>query len=67
MPNPHMPQYAEYYGTFICQECGLACNKARFWHNELKEITWRCSDGHVSTVSLRKPTKQEIKAKYAGG
>lgn len=60
-------QYAEYSGTFICQECGLVANRARYWYNGLKEMTWRCPDGHVSTVSLRKPTKAERKAMYAGG
>lgn len=67
MSKNGQPEYAEYYGTYICQECGLAADKARFWYNDDKEMTWRCPDGHVSKVSLRKPTKQEVKAKYAGG
>lgn len=61
------PEYAEYSGKFICQECGAEVRKARFWYNDLKEMTWRCADGHMSSVSLRKPSKAEVKAKYAGG
>lgn len=60
------PEYAEYSGKYLCQECGAGVTKARFWYNETKDMTWRCLNGHTSIVSLRKPTKAEVKAKYAG-
>jgi hypothetical protein len=66
LAKPTSPEYAEYSGKYNCQECGIPVTRARFWYNESKDMTWKCSEGHLSKVSLRKPSKAEVKARYVG-
>lgn len=54
-----MAKYNIYHGEFKCQECGAKVTSLRFYA-ETKELTWMCSDKHMSLVSLKtKKTKKD--------
>jgi hypothetical protein len=54
-----MAKYNIYPGKFKCQECGLEVTSLRSYP-ETKELTWMCSDKHMSKVELKiKKTKKD--------
>lgn len=54
-----MAKYSIYHGEFKCQECGTKVSSLRLYA-ETKELTWMCSEKHMSTVSLKtKKTKKD--------
>lgn len=46
-----MAKYSVYPGTFRCQECGKEVGSLRSYP-DTKELTWMCSDKHMSKVDL---------------
>jgi hypothetical protein len=38
-------------GKFICQKCKQDVTAARFWY-ESGDVTWMCSNKHISKVEL---------------
>jgi hypothetical protein len=46
-----MAKYNVYAGKFKCQECGKDVTSLRSYP-ETKELTWMCSEKHMSRVSL---------------
>jgi hypothetical protein len=46
-----MAKYSIYPGVFKCQQCGLEVKSLRLYQ-DTKELTWMCSEKHVSTVNL---------------
>lgn len=54
-----MAKYNIYHGVFRCQECGKEVTSLRSYP-ETKELTWMCSDKHMSRVDLNtKKTKKD--------
>jgi hypothetical protein len=54
-----MAKYNIYQGKFKCQECGKDVFSLRSYP-ETKELTWMCSDKHLSIVRLNtKKTKKD--------
>jgi hypothetical protein len=54
-----MAKYNIYPGKFKCQECGLEVTSLRSYP-DTKELTWMCSDKHMSKVELKiKKTKKD--------
>jgi hypothetical protein len=54
-----MAKYNIYPGKFKCQECGLEVTSLRSYP-ETKELTWMCSQKHMSKVELKvKKTKKD--------
>lgn len=54
-----MAKYNIYQGEFKCQECGMLVTSLRSYP-ETKQLTWMCSEKHVSNVSLNiKKTKKD--------
>ncbi len=54
-----MAKYNIYNGKFLCQECGQEVNSLRSYP-DTKELTWMCSEKHISTVNLNtKKTKRD--------
>lgn len=51
-----MGRYNVYNGLFPCHTCGEVVNSLRFYLEE-KDLTWMCSQKHISTVSLIPPKK----------
>ena len=46
-----MAKYNVYPGKFKCQECGKDVTSLRSYP-ETKELTWMCSEKHMSRVNL---------------
>jgi hypothetical protein len=46
-----MAKYNIYQGKFRCQECGKEVLSLRSYPDS-KELTWMCSDKHMSRVDL---------------
>ena len=46
-----MHRYTVYNGDFVCHECRKRVGSLRHYA-EKKELTWMCSDKHISKVSL---------------
>jgi hypothetical protein len=46
-----MAKYSIYHGQFKCQECGKDVTTLRSYPDN-KELTWMCSDKHMSKVNL---------------
>jgi hypothetical protein len=44
-------KFLQVSGKFICQKCKQDVIVARFW-NESGDITWMCSNKHISKVEL---------------
>jgi hypothetical protein len=54
-----MAKYNIYPGKFRCQECGVEVTSLRSYP-EIKELTWMCSQKHISKVDLNtKKTKKD--------
>jgi hypothetical protein len=54
-----MAKYNVYTGIFKCQVCNQEVNSLRSYP-ETKEVTWMCSDKHMSRVVLSvKKTKKD--------
>lgn len=54
-----MAKYNIYHGKFKCQECNRDVSSLRSYP-ETKELTWMCSEKHLSKVSLKtKKTKKD--------
>ena len=54
-----MAKYSIYHGTFPCHTCKMEVKTLRLYP-ETKEMTWMCSEKHISTVSLNtKKTKKD--------
>jgi hypothetical protein len=54
-----MAKYNIYQGKFKCQECGKDVSSLRSYP-DTKELSWMCSDKHLSTVNLNtKKTKKD--------
>jgi hypothetical protein len=50
--NPSGPSYnTGIDGTFSCMECDEVVKKAS-WAERTGELTWKCSQGHVSKANL---------------
>lgn len=47
-----MAKYSVYQGKFKCQECGIPVTSLRSYP-DAKELTWMCSEKHMSLVSLK--------------
>lgn len=47
-------------GTFLCHRCKEEVTQLRLWYDTL-DITWQCSNKHVSRVNLnlKKKTKKD--------
>lgn len=46
-----MAKYNIYAGKFKCQECNIEVSSLRSYPDN-KELTWMCSERHLSVVSL---------------
>lgn len=46
-----MVNYSEYRGIFKCLTCKKDVTMARFY-SETLDLTWLCSDGHMSKVNF---------------
>ena len=46
-----MLKYSKYAGVFVCQHCKAEVLEARFY-NRSYDLTWMCSDKHLSKVNL---------------
>jgi len=46
-----MPKFSIYPGKFLCQECKRDVSVARFY-NKSYDLTWMCSEKHLSKVNL---------------
>lgn len=44
-------KYTVYHGEFPCHTCGEVVSSLRSYP-ETKDLTWMCSQKHMSTVSL---------------
>ena len=44
-------KYDVHKGKFNCHTCKVEVSSVR-WYWTLKELTWLCSDGHLSKVNL---------------
>jgi hypothetical protein len=54
-----MAKYNIYHGAFRCHVCKAEVKTMRFYA-ESKELTWMCSEKHMSKVSLNtKKTKKD--------
>lgn len=54
-----MAKYSVYNGTFPCHECKVPSHSVRFYADS-KDLTWMCSNKHVTRVSLQtKKTKRD--------
>jgi hypothetical protein len=52
-------KYTVYPGKFLCHECKREVSSIRLYA-ETKEVTWMCSEKHLSSVSLyKKKTKKD--------
>jgi hypothetical protein len=45
-------------GQFICKTCKVECRAARFWYGS-GEISWLCSEKHISKVGLKAEKKKK--------
>lgn len=50
-PNNQKRQYTNYPGKFICKKCKETVKVARLYQ-DTKDLTWLCSNKHLSVVSL---------------
>jgi hypothetical protein len=58
-----MAKYSVYHGIFKCQECGKEVSSLRLYP-DTKELTWMCSEKHMSTVNLNtRKTKKDYERK----
>jgi len=58
-----MGKYTVYSGHFPCHTCKEVIKSLRLYV-ETKELTWMCSEKHLSTVSLNtKKTKKDYDRK----
>jgi hypothetical protein len=48
-----MPRYTIYPGSFVCHECKEDVKTLRLY-KETKELTWMCSQKHLTSVILYK-------------
>lgn len=56
-------KYTVYHGKFPCHTCGEEVTSLRSYP-ETKELTWMCSQKHMSIVSLEtKRTKKDYERK----
>ena len=46
-----MPNFSEYSGKFVCQECKQEVYNARFY-TKTYDLTWMCNNKHLSKVNL---------------
>ena len=46
-----MPNFSEYSGKFVCQECKQEVDNARFYIKTY-DLTWMCIDKHLSKINL---------------
>ena len=54
-----MAKYNIYHGKFPCHTCKAEVTSLRLYA-ETKELTWMCSEKHISTVNLNtKKTKKD--------
>lgn len=44
-------KYDVYKGSFNCHTCKVEVRSVR-WYWSLKQLTWLCSEGHMSKVNL---------------
>jgi hypothetical protein len=56
--NNNPKPFSTYPGTFICQRCKEEVHQLRLWFDTL-DLTWQCSNKHVSKVSLKKKSKKD--------
>lgn len=54
--------FTVFSGKFICKECNKEVLSARLW-SESGDVSWMCSDKHLSKVSLipQKKKKKDFK------
>lgn len=53
------PDFMSFTGEFICKTCKATSKSARFWYASA-EVSWICSEKHISKVGL-KPAKKKKK------
>jgi hypothetical protein len=53
-----MAKYSVYPGKFKCQECGKDVMSLRSY-SESKELTWMCSEKHLSKINLSLKKKKK--------
>lgn len=51
-------KYDVHKGKFVCHTCKKEVPSVR-WYWTLKELTWLCSDGHLSKVNLNTKKAKE--------
>lgn len=51
-------KYDVHKGAFNCHTCKIEVGSVR-WYWSLKELTWMCPEGHLSTVSLNTKKSKE--------
>jgi hypothetical protein len=51
-------KFFSFQGKFICQKCKQDVTAARFWH-ESGDVTWMCSNKHISRVGLTPKKKKK--------
>ena len=57
-----MPKYTVYYGKFVCHTCKEEVPSLRLYA-EIKEMTWVCSQKHLSKVKVGPLTKKDYERK----
>jgi hypothetical protein len=50
------PKFTVYPGKFPCHTCKEEVKVLRLWHEAL-ELTWMCSNKHLSKAALKKTKK----------